>query len=79
MYTTIVKWGNSQAIRIPKPILEMAGLNENDKVDISVKDGNIIIIPIKKHKTLKERIAEYEGDYVCEEWNTGNSEGKEVF
>ena len=34
MCTTIQKWGNSHAIRIPKAILEMAELNENDKVKI---------------------------------------------
>ncbi len=79
MYTSIQKWGNSQAVRLPKPVLEMAGLNENDKVEIKVQDGNLIIIPVKKHKRLEERIAEYEGDYQCCEWETGKPAGKEVF
>lgn len=79
MYTTIQKWGNSQAVRLPKVILEMAELNENDKVQIKVQDGNLVITPIKKHKTLQERIAEYKGDYKCNEWDTGKPVGKEVF
>ncbi|MGB4505455.1 MAG: AbrB/MazE/SpoVT family DNA-binding domain-containing protein [Syntrophaceticus sp.] len=78
MYTTIQKWGNSQAIRIPKAILEMANLCENDQVQIKVQDGNLLIIPVKKHKTLAERIAEYKGDYQCSEWDTGEPSGKEV-
>lgn len=78
MYTTIQKWGNSQAVRLPKAILEMAQLNENDKVEIKVKDGNLIIIPVKKHRTLQERIAEYNGDYKCSEWDMGKPQGKEV-
>ncbi|MCD5407163.1 MAG: AbrB/MazE/SpoVT family DNA-binding domain-containing protein [Desulfotomaculum sp.] len=79
MYTTIQKWGNSQAIRLPKVILEMVALNGNDQVEIKIQDGNLLIVPIKKHKTLKERIAEYKGDYVCSEWETGKLTGKEVF
>lgn len=79
MYTTIQKWGNSQAIRIPKVVLEMTELKENDRVELKVEDGNLIIIPIKKHKTLEERIAEYQGDYTCSEWDTERSVGKEVF
>lgn len=79
VYTTIQKWGNSHAIRLPKALLEMTELNENDSVEIRVQDGNLVIIPVKKHITLKERIAEYKGDYKCSEWDTGKPLGKEVF
>ncbi len=79
MYTTIQKWGNSQAIRLPKPILEMANLKEHDKVEIKIENDNLIIIPLKKHRTLEERIAEYKGDYRCSEWDTGKQTGKEVW
>ncbi|HBW36049.1 AbrB/MazE/SpoVT family DNA-binding domain-containing protein [Desulfosporosinus sp. BICA1-9] len=80
MYTTIQKWGNSQAIRLPKAILEMAELHENDKVEIKVQDGNLVIVPVKKHRTLEERIAEYSGgDYRCSEWDTGKTVAEEVF
>jgi antitoxin MazE len=77
MYTKIQKWGNSQAVRLPKAILEMAKLKENDKVELKVHEGTVIITPVNRHKTLQERIAEYEGDYQCTEWDTGNPVGKE--
>ena len=79
MYTTIQKWGNSQAVRLPKDILEEANLQENDKVQIKVQDGNVIIIPDKKRKTLKERIAEYQKDYKCNEWDSGKPSDNEVW
>jgi antitoxin MazE len=79
MYTTIQKWGNSQAVRLPKAILERASLKENDKVEIRIQNGNLVIIPVKKHLTLKERIAEYQSDSRCGEWDTGKPTGKEVF
>jgi antitoxin MazE len=78
MYTTIQKWGNSQAIRIPKAILEMASLHENDKVEMKVEAGHLVILPVKKHLTLQERIAEYNAAYACSEWDTGKPEGNEV-
>jgi len=46
----------------------MANLNENDKVEIKVDEGNLIISPVKRHRTLKERMAGYKGDYQCYEW-----------
>ena len=79
MYTTIQKWGNSHAVRIPKALLEKANLTNNDQVKIKVLDGNIVITPVKKHRTLKERIAEYGGDYNCRELDTGSPRGKETW
>ncbi len=79
MFTTIQKWGNSQAVRLPKAILEKASLKENDKVEIRAEEGNLIIVPVKKHITLQERIAEYKGDYGCSEWDTEKPTGKEVW
>jgi len=37
----IVKIGNSQGIRIPKPVLEQAGLK--DEVEIDVREGQIVL------------------------------------
>ena len=80
MYTTIQKWGNSQAIRLPKGILEVAALHENDKVEIKAENGCIIIRHAnKKHKTLEERLAGYNGDCTSAEWDTGSPNGKEVW
>lgn len=78
MYTKIQKWGNSHAVRLPKALLDIADIKENTEVEIKVQDGNLIIIPIKKHKTLEERIAEYKEEYQCTEWDTGKPEGNEV-
>ena len=80
MYTTTIrKWGNSRAIRLPKMLLEKAKLKNNDELEIKVGDGNILIIPVKKHKRLAGRLAEYKGDYQCGEWDTGKAKGKEVW
>ena len=43
MKTTLIKIGNSQGIRIPKPIIEQCGLR--DEVELEVRAQTIIIRP----------------------------------
>ncbi len=81
MYTTIQKWGNSRAVRLPKAALEKAGLKEKDTVEIRAEEGLLVIVPYpaKKHLTLEERSAGYQGDYQPGEWDTGKPSGKEIW
>ncbi|MHB9294266.1 putative antitoxin MazE [Hollandina sp. SP2] len=87
MQTTIVKWGNSQGIRIPKAFLKNIHVSENDPVDIALSGEKIIIkkIEYKKHKTTKERLVEFYGknfDQECtmqKEIDWGNPIGKEIW
>lgn len=46
MRARIVKIGNSQGIRLPKPIIEQAGIDE--EVDIAVEDEKIIIRSVSR-------------------------------
>lgn len=78
MVGKVQKWGNSQAVRLPKAVLEEIGLKENDEVEIKAEQGRVTILPIHRKKTLQERIAEYQGEYNCTEWDTGDSKGNEV-
>lgn len=77
MYTRIQKWGNSQAVRLPKALLASVGLKEKDEVRLVAREGAITIIPAVRHRTLPERVAEYKGDYRAKEWDTGKPVGKE--
>lgn len=43
MKARIVPIGNSRGIRIPKPLLEQAGLGE--EVELTVEDSRIVIAP----------------------------------
>jgi antitoxin MazE len=43
MKTRLVRIGNSRGIRLPKPIIEEAGLS--DEVEVRVREGAIIIAP----------------------------------
>jgi len=46
--TRIVKIGNSQGIRIPKPLLDQAAIGE--EVELEVKDGQLIIRRVRNSR-----------------------------
>jgi antitoxin MazE len=46
MKTRIVRIGNSQGIRIPKPLLEQTGLR--GEVEVSAEDGTLVIRPARR-------------------------------
>lgn len=62
MKVLVSKWGNSLAVRLPKAIVEELGLNEGQKVDVSVEDGAALLKPIAPGAdlTLKDLVAEME-------------------
>ena len=43
MKARLVQIGNSRGIRLPKPLIEQAGLGED--VELAVRDGGILIVP----------------------------------
>lgn len=79
MEGTVQKWGNSHAVRLPKSVLAAALIQENDVVEFSAEEGRIVITKARRrHKTLRERLAESGGAYSFEEWDTGAPRGGEA-
>ncbi len=82
MLAKIQKWGNSQGLRLAKNLLTDAQIGVGDEVDISVKDGHIIVSPVRRvrgHHNLKELVARIPGDYQTSEVDWGESVGKEAW
>jgi antitoxin MazE len=82
MLAKIQKWGNSQGLRLTKNLLADAQLGVGDEVDISVKDGIIIVAPAKKIRgkhSLKDLVARIPENYQTGEVDWGEPVGKEVW
>ena len=47
MRTKVQKWGNSLAVRIPKPFAEEAGLRASTEVDVSLDRGEVRLTPVR--------------------------------
>ena len=83
VHTSSCRWGNSRGIRLPKAVLDLVGLGDNDEVSLTISDGAIIIKKAepeqrKSYPSLAERFSSYTGDYAPKEWETGAAVGKEV-
>lgn len=46
--THLSNWGNSQAIRIPKKVLNKLNLTKDQNFNISIKENSIVLTPTKK-------------------------------
>lgn len=46
MRVQVQKWGNSLALRIPKPFAEDVGVGEGTVVDVSISKGRLIAAPV---------------------------------
>jgi len=73
----IVKWGNSLAIRIPKPVAEQAGVEEGDAVIMEAARGRIQLRSEESVPTLRELVAQITPENRYDEIPSGRERGKE--
>lgn len=80
MQTTVQKWGNSLALRLPKPFTSEINISENSTVDISLENNQIVIKPIKKTPiNVDELIDAISPDNLYSEISMGLPVGNEVW
>ncbi len=79
MRTRIQKWGNSLALRIPKPFAEEVQLVEDSSVEVRVRDGELVVVPLPEPVTLEELLARISDENLHTEIATGKPVGKEVW
>jgi antitoxin MazE len=48
MKTTVKKWGNSAAVRIPASVMEATHLDLDEVVDVREQAGRIVIEPVRQ-------------------------------
>jgi antitoxin MazE len=82
MVTKIQKWGNSQGLRLNRQVLEDANLSVGDDVDVTTRDGLIVIAPtrrIRGKQSLQELVSRIPQGYKAEEMDWGEPIGREVW
>jgi len=76
----VQRWGNSLAIRIPKPFALEIGLEQNTLVTVTISEGKLLLEPIVEPKyTLEQLLAEVTEDNLHHEVDTGETVGNEVW
>lgn len=78
MQTTVSKWGNSLALRLPRHIAEGVKLTEGQTVEFEIDHENLIVRPTRKRFKLADLLADYERAGQAEtDW--GQPKGDEVW
>jgi antitoxin MazE len=76
---TVRKWGNSLAVRIPAALAEKLEVRSGTSVEITAKNGSIIITPRKRSKyTLRELLKGCKPGGFHGEVDWGPDVGREV-
>ena len=82
MVTKVQKWGNSQGLRISRQVLEGAHVSVGDEVDVAVRDGAIVVTPVRRVRgkySLRRLVSRIPKGYKAEEVDWGKPVGKEAW
>jgi antitoxin MazE len=75
----VVGWGNSQAVRIPKAMLDELQIREGDEVELRIENGRLAIEPVEKKITLESLLAGITPENRHKEVDWGPAVGNEVW
>ena len=75
----VARWGNSLAVRLPKPIAEQAGLDEGTQIEVTVENGKLIVTATRQDPTLEELAAGITPENRYEETDWGRPAGREAW
>ncbi len=75
--TQIAKWGNSLGLRLPKAVALEARIGEGDTVEMSVRDGEIVVRAARPAYSLLELVDQITPENRHGETDWGNPAGGE--
>jgi len=79
MRAQLLKWGNSLAVRIPKPLAEEANLRNGDAIEIEVDaEGSLQLSRVGKVPTLAKLVSQITPENRFPELSAGPEVGKEA-
>jgi len=80
MKTRVRKWGNSLAVRIPRPFAEELKLREDSTVEVSLRNGKLVVVPIfESAPSLDDLVEQITPRNRHHETETGGPVGNEVW
>jgi antitoxin MazE len=77
MRTHISKWGNSLAVRLPKPFMDELGLVEGTEVEITLRDGHLVLTALGREYGLEELVRGITPENRHRESDWGRPQGRE--
>lgn len=79
MQLAIAKWGNSLALRLPRHVVKDANLAEGSPVELAVRDGSVVVTPVRKKFRLDDLLAQMTDEHRHPETDWGTPQGDEAW
>ena len=80
MRARIQRWGNSLAVRIPRPFADQLGLVQDSDVDIRLEPGELVVRPVAAPRyALDELLAGITDENLHREVDTSDPQGNEIW
>ena len=82
MLTKIRRWGTGQGLRFTKALLNQAGIQVGDEVNVSVHNGRIVVEPesgVRGRYDLETLSSEMPADYQPKQLDWGPPTGEEAW
>lgn len=80
MKTTLQKWGNSYAVRIPKSFIKEVGLEYHTSIELTLEDGKLVIQPVPEEApSLEQLLADVTPENLHTAVDTGGPVGNEAW
>jgi antitoxin MazE len=80
MRTKVQKWGNSLAIRVPRPFAEELGLRQDSDVDLLLEQNELVVKPVSSPRfSLNDLLSGITDDNRHHEVETSGPVGDEVW
>jgi antitoxin MazE len=80
MRVQVQKWGNSLALRIPKPFADEVAVREGGVLDLSVARGRLVATPVAKNRpTLRQMLRRVTRSNLHRDTDFGRAAGREVW
>jgi antitoxin MazE len=79
MRVRVQKWGNSLALRIPKPFAGDADVSEGTELDLVVSKGRLVATPVRgRRPSLRQLLSRVTPNNLHGEVNSGPPVGRET-
>ncbi len=79
MRSSVARWGNSLAVRLPKGIADSAEIGEGTEIELECKDGEIVLRRAKPKYAIKDLMARFKPEHRHEETDWGPPVGQEIW
>lgn len=77
MQSSVSKWGNSLAVRLPRAMASGIHLREGTPVDLRVEGESLVITPSRPKYKLSELLAQMKPEHKNQEEDWGEPKGDE--